>query len=1383
MKKATNIEIELRKGNDDKISFYLKQYDDVILNIKVYDGLSPINLEGETVYLAIDKPDGAKVLQKDNILVDGHSVEVKLSPQAVTVAGICKMELILQGEEGLSTTAITNYMVSEAIGSSIVDIITSSNDIHHLKLIEDFILNSNFAIEDINYSLNAVRERISEIEAELNDNFGIVLEDIEITGEKVIESIETVKTDVITEINEVKSVILEDVDTAKDEILSKGNEVIANVETAKGEVYELMATIEASKEEVDEMGQVQVENIIGAGRRAIIELDEAKADALEVIRDRANIVVDEAVTGITRIKDDAINEMSTEKARIVSRASEEMTTKKDEIVAETGDSLEEIKTDAINEINETKDEAVSQINETIDTLEDVKESAVTEITETKDNAVEEVANAVSTVEETKNDAINTITEAKETAINEVSDVITVVEETKDEAVNIIETAKNEAVGVLETTKNTTIDEMVQAKDNLIEELSQVEVGTVEGVNEAVQLAQKRLQEETIKSMWEVQECSANEKETIEAVSRQEQSTLSDKSWEHIERINNAGASILETVESLDANIEQGLNDIDRTIREGKTEIRDLSSTQLEAIRAEGAEILDLVANIDSITGDYIDRINRAGEGARNTIEAKSLTEQREINRVALEQKDSIREAGNEKLEEINSILGVSKGEVEELLSTTRQEINTHRSDFANKVADSKEEINTLKDNSMSEMTTKKDELIEEILGSEIALKEDFKTLKDEYIAEIDARGTSRVDNLQRMIDAIDALEEAVNRRLEISEKRSETLENTLINIDNKVVEIQPVLDNLSEMRNICISLQRENEEANANIEEMDFLHIESDTRIVELRRLIQEAKQYEEVVQRYIDSKSGGHEEIEARLLVLEEAIGNIMTREEVEEAIAKEIDTINDVLSNKVAFEDLNDYASGKLMGRFGESVYIHKNNAFTTTTGDRLDFTPTHTLQFTYLASGNYQYITFYFKCDLDNDVNKYISLEGNILTLHGMTRNVDYVSVSGKGTGYTDKQEFKLDGTYRINQLDCNLYNADRSTIVVANPKSAGLSSFNEAKETGIYTIDLPLSSYKKMPGCVKLNANAPIKGILEVINVGNSTLQKKTLYSVGQCYVRVLGGEWTRIDGDKNTESKMRIGVAKGESIPLIVQTAPSNPFFWDNNTGYIIFRTHENSYKAIYMFNAKLKTYYTGSTSIYISHSNRDVAHFTSSDGVNWKVTDNIATSSTIGNISVDKSFFKVYACSHPVYTSSSYTDVYQEATEIDLNTEETLNNFRDITEAGIYEVDIKVGDDISHAPYSDTITMYAIDNEEYMEMYDEDGDGFITEEVYKQTPALLDLSQDTKVYEFSKGIIDRNITGMLNVSIIKNKRYLEFIDDDGTVLRMNYNGNTWTDWR
>ena len=46
MKKATNIEIELRKGNDDKISFYLKQYDDVILNIKVYDGLSPINLEG-----------------------------------------------------------------------------------------------------------------------------------------------------------------------------------------------------------------------------------------------------------------------------------------------------------------------------------------------------------------------------------------------------------------------------------------------------------------------------------------------------------------------------------------------------------------------------------------------------------------------------------------------------------------------------------------------------------------------------------------------------------------------------------------------------------------------------------------------------------------------------------------------------------------------------------------------------------------------------------------------------------------------------------------------------------------------------------------------------------------------------------------------------------------------------------------------------------------------------------------------------------------------------------------------------------------------------------------------------------------------------------------
>lgn len=1323
MKKITNIEVELRKGNDDKISFHLKQYDDVVLNIKVYDGLTPISLEGETVYLAIDKPDGTKILQKEDIVVDGYNIEVMLSTQAVVAPGVCKLELILESDNGLLTTAITNYMVTEALSTSIVDIITSSNDIHHLKLIEDFILNSNFAIEDINYSLNAIKERIRELEEEIETIGAEIIENVENTEDKAIENIEIVKDNALGEI-----------DTAKNEILSKANEVIIEVETAKGEVNELMATIEASKEEVDEMGQAQVANIIGTGRSAVIEINEAKEDALDNIEVRTNLIVEEAGTEISRVKDDAINEITAKKDEIVALASEEMSNKKDEIVSLASDNLEEIKTNTINEMNETKESTISDINT-----------------------------------------------VKEDITNDLSEAVSIIEETKESAINTITNTKNEAVEVIGNTKDTTIEEMTQAKDALIEELSRVETGTVEGVDEAVKLAQKRLQEETVKSIWEVQECTANQRDTIEAVSRQEQRNISDKTLEEIGKINNAGANIVEMVEGLDANIEQGLKDISNSIEEGKTEIRDLSTSEINKIRETGAEITEAVANLEINTTDNIDRINRAGEGARNTIESKSLVEQGEINRVASEQKASIREAGNDKLEEINAILGVSKGEVEELLSTTRNEINTHRSDFAKKVADSKEEIDNLKTNSMTELTTHKDDLVNEILGAEIALKEDFTALRDEYIAEIDAKGTSRVDALQRMIDAIDALEIAVDRKLEISEERSETLENTLINVDNKIVEIRPVLDNLNEMRNICLSLQAENIEANANIEELDFLHIEADTRIVELRRLIEEARQYEDIVQAYIDARGGNHEEIEARLDALEEAMTNIMTREEVEGAITREVDIINDVLSNKVAFEDLNDYAPGKLAGRFGESIYIHSSEAFKPEAEETLDFTPTHILQMTYFSSSNTQYVTFYFKVDLDNTLDKYISLDGNVLKLNGMTRNEDYVAIMGKGTGTTGVQSYTLNATFRFTQLDFNIYNTDRSAIVVANPKKAGLDSFNKAKETGMYTIDLPLNSYKTMEGSVKINTQSNIKGILEVVNIGSHILQRKTLYSTGQVYIRILGEEWRRIDGDKNSDSKMRIGTTESEAIPKVVQIAPSNPYFWNTNTGYIIFRTAENGYRAIYTYDAPLKCFYSGSTSIFISHENNRVAHFTSSDGMTWKPTDRIASVSNIGNISVTKAYFKVYACSHPVYTSNSYTDIYQDVTEIDLSGEEVLNNFREIAESGLYEVDIKAGDDISYAPYGNTEIMYAVDDEEFMSLYDEDNDGFISEEVFKSAPALIDVNGNN-IYKFSRGIIDRAITGKLNVSIIKDKRYLTYTDISGEVLQMTYDGSEWTEW-
>lgn len=482
---------------------------------------------------------------------------------------------------------------------------------------------------------------------------------------------------------------------------------------------------------------------------------------------------------------------------------------------------------------------------------------------------------------------------------------------------IRECASNEVDKINETGANT-IDAIKAEEAGILENLENITIDGTGMLEDAVKLAEKRLQEQTVQSLWEVQEKSATEQENLGKVSRQEQSNISQTAREQIERVNQAGADMVELVENLDANIEAGIADIERTINTGKSEINELSSAQVERIRAEGEEIVAMVENIETITGDHIERINRAGESNVSRVESKADAGIREINSVVAEQKELLKGAGNEKLEEINSILGVSKGEVEELLETTRQELQTHRTEIATRVNLGKQEIDTLKNNSLVEMTNTKDGLLEEILGAEIALKEDFTQLRDQYVKEIDDKGTSKVDALQRMIDRIDALQLAVDKKLEVSEKRAETLENTLENVDNKIAEIRPVLDNLTEMRNICVSLQQENAEARENIEELDFLHTESDVRIVELRRLIELAKQYEDVVQAFIDSRGGNHEEINARLDALEEAlaeleipsIDHLATKEELEAKVGEVIDMIPEEvdLSPYATKEELNE-------------------------------------------------------------------------------------------------------------------------------------------------------------------------------------------------------------------------------------------------------------------------------------------------------------------------------------------------------------------------------------------------------------------------------------------------------------------------------------------
>lgn len=856
MRKNAVISLELAKDDTLGVKFYAKQYDDIKIKASVYDGLDAINIEGQEVVVFIQKPDGTMIEQMKDIEIVDNEIVINLSKQATTALGECDVEVILRDGEGETSTSTVSYVVIEKLSTAVIELIQSSNDIHHLKLIEELIERADASLLSIEADIREIQAYISTMEGNINVECETILATLKALRDEIIE-------DINNEVHTLKNNAVDEISTLKDD-------------------------------SVDEISTLR----------------------------------DDSVDEISTLKDESIEDVDTTRNNAV----DEITALKDEIVDTSNKALEDAK-----EAVEKAEEAVLVATETLDTASNVKaevEKLSSDICETieyiedsKNRAIEEIAEAVVVVEETKEQAVVVVEETKEQAVGAINGtrdttigevyatrdvVVGEVYATRDTVVGEINTAKNEAVGVINSTKDTAMGEMTAKKDALIEEISQVETGTVEGVDEAVNAAQERLQELTIQCTWEVQKTSADEKDVLRSVSGAEQRAIHEKANEQIERVNVAGAGIVEMVEGLEANIEDGLAQIEETTRSGKSEIIEMSNAEVDRIKATGAEITEAVAELEINTTNNVDRINRAGESNVNRVESVANSGIREINTISSEQKELIRDAGNEKLEEINSILGVSKGEVEELLSTTRSEINSHRVDFAERVSTAKEEIDNLKDSSIVEMTTTKDDFVDEILGAEIALKEDFKTLRDAYIKDIDDKGQLRLDALQRMIDKIDALQLAVDKKLEVSEKRAETLENTLENVDNKIAEIRPVLDNLTEMRNICVSLQQENAEARENIEELDFLHTESDTRIVELRRLIEEAKQYEAVVADYINSRGGNHEEINARLDALEEAlaeleipsIDHLATKEELEAKVGEVIDMIPEEV-------DLSQYAT----------------------------------------------------------------------------------------------------------------------------------------------------------------------------------------------------------------------------------------------------------------------------------------------------------------------------------------------------------------------------------------------------------------------------------------------------------------------------------------
>ena len=417
-----------------------------------------------------------------------------------------------------------------------------------------------------------------------------------------------------------------------------------------------------------------------------------------------------------------------------------------------------------------------------------------------------------------------------------------------------------------------------------EEISKIELDGIDTVNQAIAEAEDRLQEATIKAIWDVKENASIEEDRLEgklqATASELQQGLRDTKDDYLEQIQKAGQDMTDMVEGLEADITEGLELIERTINQGQADINTNANEQVARIRREGEQITTAVRDFELTTNDAVNRVNEAKNDAITSIQRTGASEVSSVNSFASLRKTEIRELADEKLEaienagagkieEIEQILGVTKGEAEELLQTTRNELNEHRNNINATVAQGLTNIENLKGSSITEMTNTKDELINEMLGAEIELKEDFKELRDQYVTDITNLGNSKTEALNNLIDRISDLELEIERNLQLSDKKAENLEDMLDNVDNKMSEIRPVLDGLNELRSLCNELKSENQTAKESLDELEYWTLEADVRIVELRRLIEMA----DVV---IDARGGNHEEIEARLLALEEAVASI---------------------------------------------------------------------------------------------------------------------------------------------------------------------------------------------------------------------------------------------------------------------------------------------------------------------------------------------------------------------------------------------------------------------------------------------------------------------------------------------------------------------------
>ena len=439
MRKTTSIELELFKNGDSGIKFYTKQFDDLKLKVKVFDGTEQVDVSNQDITVFILKEDKTVIEQKKDIVVDeDNTILIDLSKQSTTALGKCSMELSLKDDEGVASTSTVSYMVGEKLSASIVEMIKSEDDINALALIEEFIETSNVdileikeAIQEIrDYSINAesnLEEKYNKLIVSLNNHYNDLIENMKSEADRVLSGTdEAIKKaeDIIDNINsslEVIEGIDEIVEGAINDINSSKMEIIGTINTKKEEtISQIDEKGTEIVEEISKEGQV-VSDLVEEALKSISSVDTKVEEGLTSIEDRKvrsiSLIDETTETNIVDINNkgeeakEGIANSSLLEVNKIHNAREEAIVKIDEKKAEVLSNIEGTKVGVIEEltssISSLKEQAKSDLDKVLD---EVIEEGALDI-----NAIEaEIQSMKIDVENTLSSIIEKITEANTT---------------------------------------------------------------------------------------------------------------------------------------------------------------------------------------------------------------------------------------------------------------------------------------------------------------------------------------------------------------------------------------------------------------------------------------------------------------------------------------------------------------------------------------------------------------------------------------------------------------------------------------------------------------------------------------------------------------------------------------------------------------------------------------------------------------------------------------------------------------------------------------------------------------------------------------------------------------------------------------------------------